>query len=117
MLEFVGGHLSGQVYLFSAESGLLFTADSVINLESLTPERSSYNSLADFLVTSVNVDSELAKRERKALFDLIAATDAALRPQGKRCMVCGGHGAVSVYEDGKLGDVRGSGALRGGGDG
>jgi glyoxylase-like metal-dependent hydrolase (beta-lactamase superfamily II) len=102
VLESLGGHMVGQVYLFSEEHGLLFAADSVINFASLTPERAAYNSLADFLVTSVNVDSELAKKERKALFDLVAATDEALKESGKRCIVCGGHGAVSVYDSGKL---------------
>jgi glyoxylase-like metal-dependent hydrolase (beta-lactamase superfamily II) len=102
VLGSLGGHLVGQVYLYSEEHGLLFAADSIINFSSLTPERSAYNALADFLVTSVNVDSGLARRERKALFDLIAATDAALRPQGKRCLVCGGHGAVSVLDGKRL---------------
>ena len=114
LLESLGGHMVGQVYLFSEEHGLLFAADSVINFASLTPERSAYNALADFLVTSVNVDSELAKKERKALFDLVAATDETLKESGKRCIVCGGHGAVSVYEGGKLvtyGDVEHYGAV------
>jgi glyoxylase-like metal-dependent hydrolase (beta-lactamase superfamily II) len=102
VLGSLGGHLWGQIYLFSEEHGLLFAADSIINFSSLTPERSAYNSFADFLVTSVNVDSELARRERKALFDLIAATDAVLLPQGKRCLVCGGHGAASVSNGNKL---------------
>jgi len=113
VLESLGGHMVGQVYLFSEEHGLLFAADSLINFASLTPERSSYNSLADFLVTSVNVDSELARKERKALADLVSATDAALKEKGKRCIVCGGHGAVSVYEEGNLvvyGDVEHYGA-------
>jgi glyoxylase-like metal-dependent hydrolase (beta-lactamase superfamily II) len=102
VLGSLGGHLRGQIYLFSEEHGLLFAADSIINFSSLTPERSAYNALADFLVTSVNVDSELARRERKALFDLIADADAALMPQGKRCLICGGHGAVSVSDGNKL---------------
>lgn len=114
VLESLGGHMVGQVYLFSEEHGLLFAADSLINFASLTPERASYNSLADFLVTSVNVDSELARKERKALTDLAARTDAALKEHGKRCIICGGHGAVSVYEEGKLvpyGDVEHYGAV------
>lgn len=113
VLESLGGHIGGQVYLFSAEEGLLFAADSIINVASLTPERSAYNALAEFLVASVNVDNELAKKERAALFYLIAATDADLAGKGKRCIVCGGHGAVSVYENRKLvvyGDVEHYGA-------
>lgn len=102
VLEGLGGHTNGQIYLYSGSEGLLFTADAVINFSSLTQERAAYNSLADFLVTSVNVDSDLARKERKALLELAAQTDTALVPQQKRCRICGGHGAVSVLEKGKL---------------
>jgi hypothetical protein len=50
----------------------------------------------------VNVDSELAKKERKVLLDLALETDAKLVTAGRRCLVCGGHGAVSVLEGTRL---------------
>ena len=102
VLDGLGGHTHGQVFLFSKDHGLLFTADGLINFASLTKERADYSSLAAFLVTSVNVDSEYAKKERVALLALAQETDAALSGTGKRCLVCGGHGAVSVVENGKL---------------
>jgi len=102
ILEGFGGHTYGQIYLFSASEGLLFTADAVINFSSLTKERADYSSLADFLVTSVNVDSELARKERKALLELAAETDRALAQKNIRCRICGGHGTISVLENGKL---------------
>ncbi|HNX17093.1 MAG TPA: MBL fold metallo-hydrolase [Methanoregula sp.] len=102
VLEGLGGHTYGQIYLFSESDGLIFTADAVINFSSLTQERATYSSLADFLVTSVNVDSDLARKERKALLELIAKTDQKLAPLQKRCLCCGGHGAVSLLENGKL---------------
>jgi glyoxylase-like metal-dependent hydrolase (beta-lactamase superfamily II)/ACT domain-containing protein len=102
VLEGLGGHTCGQIYLYSQKQGLLFSADSVINFSSLTNERADYSSLAAFLVTSVNVDSGLAKKERRALLDLAQETDAALAPTGRRCLLCGGHGAVSVLEGNKL---------------
>jgi glyoxylase-like metal-dependent hydrolase (beta-lactamase superfamily II) len=109
VLKGLGGHLVGQVYLYSPGSGLLFTADTVINFESLTRERRAYNNLAVNLVTSVNVDSGTAARERSALLALAEETDRRLAPEKKRCLICGGHGAVSVWEEGKLrpwGEVR-----------
>ena len=109
VLDGLGGHTFGQIYLYSPKHGLLFAADSVINFTSLTPERATYSSLAAFLVTSVNVDSDLAKKERRALLDLAAETDRAISGSGRRCLICGGHGAVSVLEDGKLvacGDIQ-----------
>src|SRR5512137_1468563 len=102
ILEGLGGHTCGQIYLYSQKAGLLFAGDSVINFSSLTKERGDYSSLAAFLVTSVNVDSDLAKKERKALLDLALETDANPVEAGRRCLVCGGHGAVSVLEGGRL---------------
>ena len=102
VLDGLGGHTHGQVFLYSKDHGLLFTADGLINFASLTKERADYSSLAAFLVTSVNVDSEYAKKERVALLALAQETDAALSGTGRRCLVCGGHGAVSMVENGKL---------------
>ena len=102
VLDGLGGHTHGQVFLFSPDHGILFAADSVINFASMTKERADYSSLAAFLVTSVNVDSERASQERKALLALAQEADAGLKKAGKRCLICGGHGAVSVLENGKL---------------
>jgi glyoxylase-like metal-dependent hydrolase (beta-lactamase superfamily II)/ACT domain-containing protein len=102
VLDGLGGHTHGQVFLYAKDHGLLFTADGVINFASLTRERADYSSLAAFLVTSVNVDSEQASKERKALIALAQETDAALAGSGRCCLVCCGHGAVSVVENGKL---------------
>jgi glyoxylase-like metal-dependent hydrolase (beta-lactamase superfamily II)/ACT domain-containing protein len=98
ILESLGGHTRGQIYLYSQKAGLLFAGDSVINFSSLTKDRADYSSLAAFLVTSVNVDSELARKERKALLDLALETDAGFVASGRRCLLCGGHGAVSVLD-------------------
>jgi len=98
VLDGLGGHTYGQVFLFSPDHGLLFAGDSVINFASLSRERADYSSLAAFLVTSVNVDSELARKERRALLDLARETDGKLRNSGRRCIICGGHGAISVPE-------------------
>lgn len=102
VLESLGGHLHGQVYLFCPGHGIIFTADTLINFGSLDEDRKRYNSLADFLVTSVNVDSECARRERRALLEMVAALDEDLVPTGRRCLVACGHGAISVLQDGRL---------------
>jgi glyoxylase-like metal-dependent hydrolase (beta-lactamase superfamily II) len=102
VLDGLGGHTFGQVFLYSRDHGLIFAADSVINFGSLTKARADYSSLAAFLVTSVNVDSDRAKQERIALMALAEETDKVLESSGRRCLICGGHGAVSVVENGKL---------------
>ncbi|WP_317065779.1 MBL fold metallo-hydrolase [Methanoculleus caldifontis] len=103
VLESLGGHMHGQVYFFCPDHGIIFTADTLINFGSLDDDRKRYNSLADFLVTSVNVDSERARQERRALLELVREIDGELAPRGRRCLVAGGHGAVSVLSaDGRL---------------
>jgi glyoxylase-like metal-dependent hydrolase (beta-lactamase superfamily II) len=102
ILDGLSGHTAGQVFLYSRDHGLLFAADSVINFASLSKERADYSSLAAFLVTSVNVDSDSAKKERKGLLELVQKTDAYLAPARKQCLICGGHGAVSILKEGTL---------------
>jgi len=98
VLESLGGHIHGQLYLYSAGLGVIFCADTVINFDHITPERARYNSLAHIIVTSVNVDSDIAKKERKALLQLAAETGGDFFRDRKKCLVCGGHGPVSVLE-------------------
>ena len=102
ILDGLSGHTAGQIFLYSRAQGLLFTADSVINFVSLSKERADYSSLAAFLVTSVNVDSDMAKKERKGLLELAQDTDNKPLSSERRCLICGGHGAVSVIEGREL---------------
>jgi glyoxylase-like metal-dependent hydrolase (beta-lactamase superfamily II)/uncharacterized protein with ACT and thioredoxin-like domain len=102
ILQGLDGHMAGQVYLASRGLGVIFTGDSLINLEGLTPDRRAFNSLAVNLITSVNVDRDLARKERAGLMALAAAWDEEGRGNGRRCLICGGHGPVSVLEGGSL---------------
>ncbi|MDD4127399.1 MAG: MBL fold metallo-hydrolase [Methanomicrobium sp.] len=95
-----GGHQFGQLLIFCKEAGLIFTADSLMNFSSFSEERRRYNSIADFLVTSVNVDSDLAREERKGILEIVREYE---EDTGKKCLICGGHGTVSVLnEQGRL---------------
>jgi len=90
-----GGHQFGQLIIFCQEAGLLFTADSLMNFSSFTEERCRYNSIADFLVTSVNVDSDLARKERKGILEIARHYE---EETGKNCLICGGHGTVFILK-------------------
>ena len=98
----LGGHMHGEIFYLCLEEGLVFPEDAVINFRSLSPDRTEYNVLADYLMTSVNVDSKLAREERNALLSLISEIDGELAKKGKKCLVCCGHGSISVLENGKL---------------
>ncbi|WP_400260389.1 MBL fold metallo-hydrolase [Candidatus Methanomassiliicoccus intestinalis] len=86
-----GGHLYGEMVFLCREPWLLFTGDIYINVKGLTKERSEFNSLAPYLMTSVNVNSQYAKEMRKAVFELL--------PEKQRCLICSGHGAVEIIND------------------
>jgi len=107
-LEGMGGHMHGEVFYLCPEEGLLFPEDAVINFRSLSPDRTAYNVLADYLMTSVNVDSKLAREERHALLSLISEIDEQLVGKNKKCLICCGHGSVSVMNNGKLVEYTGS---------
>ncbi|MDY0130966.1 MAG: MBL fold metallo-hydrolase, partial [Methanosarcina vacuolata] len=107
-LEGMGGHMHGEVFYLCPEEGLLFPEDAVINFKSLSPDRTAYNVLADYLMTSVNVDSKLAREERHALLSLISEIDEQLAGKNKKCLICCGHGSVSVMNNGKLVEYTGS---------
>lgn len=98
----LGGHMHGEIFYLCPEEGLVFPEDAVINFKSLSPDRTEYNVLADYLMTSVNVDSKLAREERNALLSLISEIDGELAEKGRKCLICCGHGSISVLESGKL---------------
>lgn len=102
VLESLGGHLYGQIYLLCPEEGVLFAADSLINFQSLSKDRKKFNLLAKTLMTSVNVDGELATEERKALIQIINEVNKELSDKNRKCLICGGHGAISILNDAKL---------------
>ncbi|HJJ31566.1 MAG TPA: MBL fold metallo-hydrolase [Methanocorpusculum sp.] len=100
--ESLGGHIAGQILLFEPEYGVLFTSDAYINFSTLSKERADYCSVADSMIGSVNVNSEIARTERHELNRLFEELDKELREHGKRLLICCGHGAVCKLDEGKL---------------
>jgi glyoxylase-like metal-dependent hydrolase (beta-lactamase superfamily II) len=91
VLESLGGHLQGQTFFCCPDYGILFTGDSLINFASLTDDRKRFATLAKHLMTSVNVDRSRARDEREGLM--------AIASEIEHCLICGGHGAVSVLNE------------------
>ena len=94
-----GGHLRGEMVYTCARAGLIFTGDLLVNIGGFSKERAEFNSLAPFLMKSVNVDSVKATAMRK---QVIALIEEISRANNKHCVVCGGHGPLSVMRDGVL---------------
>lgn len=56
-----GGHVRGETLIVSEKLRLAFTGDILVNVKGFTKEQYDFNLLAPYLMTSVNVDSALAK--------------------------------------------------------
>jgi glyoxylase-like metal-dependent hydrolase (beta-lactamase superfamily II) len=94
-----GGHVHGEMFMICREGGVAFTGDNLVNISGFTPERAKFNSLAPYLMRSVNVNSEKAIRMRKEIIELISENETTT---GKKCIICGGHGPLSELKDGKI---------------
>lgn len=76
-----GGHSKGEMVI--CLDHIVFTGDILVNPEGYKEEQREFNRLAPYLMTSVNMDSELAKKERLQLEAMLT----------KEMDVCYGHGA------------------------
>ncbi len=78
-----GGHVKGETIFLCREVGLIFTGDNYVNIRGFSKEQSSFNRLAPFLMTSVNMDSKTATVIRNKIQTL-----SVQRPT----ILCPGHG-------------------------
>lgn len=99
ILEGSGGHLYGEMVYVCRKAGIVFTGDILVNISGFSRERAEFNSLAPYLMKTVNVNSEKAKEMRRQVMELIqSVSEENARP----CIICGGHGPVSELVDGKI---------------
>lgn len=84
-----GGHVKGEAVYIEENEHLVFTGDIYVNVKDFTKEQRSFTKLAPYLMTSVDTDPVLAKREREAVFETL--------PNGTWKIV-GGHGGIFTTE-------------------
>jgi glyoxylase-like metal-dependent hydrolase (beta-lactamase superfamily II) len=87
-----GGHVPGQVFFLSYDSGLIFTGDYLLLVDSLSPWEKEILNLPKFMMTSTNVDSLLFRREMDMMRELIIKFDANLKAGKKKAIIVPGHG-------------------------
>lgn len=104
VFEGSGGHLPGEMVFLCRERGIIFTGDNLVNIHGFSPERAEFNSLAPILMRSVNVDSGKATAMRNSVIALIEEVEAGHQ---RPCMICGGHGPISVLHCGQIGKFAG----------
>lgn len=85
-----GGHVYGEMVFLCRKHRLIFTGDIYVNIEGLSEERAEFNSLAPYLMTSVNANSGYAANMRGEIFKLIESVGS----DGFR--IFGGHGSVKT---------------------
>ncbi|MBQ1251695.1 MAG: MBL fold metallo-hydrolase [Firmicutes bacterium] len=86
--EGAGGHVKGEVIYIERKERIALTGDILVNLKGFIAEQASFNRLAPYLMTSVDTDPALAKKEREAFFDLLDTGT---------WQIIGGHGDVMEY--------------------
>ena len=99
ILEGSGGHLGGEMVYVSRESGIIFTGDILVNIGGFSEDVKYFNSIAPYLMKSVNVDSAKATKTRNEIIGLINEIQSK---NNKSCVICGGHGPISILKNNKL---------------
>jgi glyoxylase-like metal-dependent hydrolase (beta-lactamase superfamily II)/acetolactate synthase regulatory subunit len=94
-----GGHVRGEMVFVCRKYGVIFTGDILVNISGFTPERAEFNSLAPYLMRSVNIDSVKATRMRNEVIGLAGEIG---KNNQKPCIICGGHGPISTISNGKI---------------
>lgn len=89
VFEGKGGHTKGEIVLVNEENRLVFSGDIVVNIRGFSKEQAAFNTLAPYLMTSVNLDSPLAAEERIYLTEKFSPADYTY---------CCGHGAIMEHE-------------------
>ncbi len=83
-----GGHLPGEIILIDYEHKLAFTGDVYVNLKGMTAEQAAYNQYAPILMTSVDTDPALCRKEREAVLQRLGVGE---------WQIFGGHGMKKEY--------------------
>lgn len=99
ILEGSGGHLHGEMVYVCRDAGIVFTGDILVNISGFSKERAEFNSLAPYLMKSVNVNPLKATRMRKDVLRLIEEISGENQCS---CLICGGHGPLSQLRDGNM---------------
>jgi len=91
VLEGNGGHMYGECLFVCRELNLLFTGDLLLDLKHFPEELREFNSIAPYLMTTVDIDPPKARAERGLVTELMHCLS---RENGKPCTAVGGHGPV-----------------------
>lgn len=84
-----GGHVKGEAVFIEESDHIVFTGDIYVNIKEFTKEQKTFTKLAPYLMTSVDTDPILAKKEREAIFSML---------KNGTWKIAGGHGGILTTE-------------------
>lgn len=84
-----GGHVRGETVLIDREQRICVSGDIFINVHAQTKVQRDFNLISPYLMTSVDSVPNLARAERRHLFEMLDAG---------RWQILGGHGPLFTYE-------------------
>ena len=89
MIAGEGGHVKGEAVFIEESDHIVFTGDIYVNIKEFTKEQKTFTKLAPYLMTSVDTDPILAKKEREAIFSML---------KNGTWKIAGGHGGILTTE-------------------
>lgn len=99
ILEGSGGHIYGEMIYLCRSAGIVFSGDILVNISGFSKERAEFNSLAPYLMKSVNVNSKKATDMRQQVLKIMQDITCQ---NGRPCLLCGGHGPLSELRGDKI---------------
>lgn len=91
VLEGEGGHMYGECIFVCRRLNLVFTGDLLLDIKHFPDDLKTFNSIAPYLMTTVDIDPPKARQTRGDVAELLHAIS---RQNGKPCVAVGGHGPV-----------------------
>lgn len=85
VMEGSRGHVAGEIMLIERRLHIILTGDIFVNVKECDPRQRDFNKLAPYLMTSVDTDPVLAKKEREIIFQMLEKGE---------WLVIGGHGSA-----------------------
>jgi glyoxylase-like metal-dependent hydrolase (beta-lactamase superfamily II)/uncharacterized protein with ACT and thioredoxin-like domain len=98
VLESHGGHIPGNVFFLNRAYGLLFTADYLLNIKTLTAEDKDTLNVYKYLLISPNSNGPVFREEMMALRELMLGIKAKIKRQGRDALILPGHGEYYPLE-------------------
>jgi len=98
VLESLGCHSPGNVFFLNRKYGLIFTADYMLNVKSLSAENRDTLNVYKYLLISPTSNGLVFREEMAALQGLMLKVNSEVRKSGRSALIFPGHGEYYSLE-------------------